>query len=136
MEAACPLFLTINQQDGKLSGSIATGNGAKPATIDSAELHDGKFVDVHDNAGRLVKFRLELTGNGLDGESTVGGQTSKVSLARPTAGGIVTAEGRVVEGGGAGRGSGDRAQVGSGLAAVKVSAGVFIALEAAFRPRF
>ena len=35
-----PVILTINQQDGKLSGSIATGNGAKPATIDSAELHD------------------------------------------------------------------------------------------------
>ena len=41
------------------------------------------------------------------------GQTSKVSLSRPTAGGIVTVEGRVVEGGGAGRGSGDRAQGGS-----------------------
>ena len=38
-----PVLLTINQQDGKFSGSVATGNGAKPVTIDSAELHDDKF---------------------------------------------------------------------------------------------
>src|SRR5689334_9817957 len=74
-----PVFLTIDQQEGRITGSVATGNGAKPAAIESAELHDDNFAfDVHDNAGRIVKFRLELTGSGLNGESTVGGQTSKV----------------------------------------------------------
>ena len=100
-----PVFLTLNQQDSKLAGSVATGNDAKQVPIENAELDTDKLVfEVHDNVGRLVKFRLTLTGAALTGESTVEGQNSKVSLFRP---GVVSVDGRVVSG------AGDRAPVGS-----------------------
>jgi TonB family protein len=102
-----PVYLTLNQQDSKLVGSVATGNDAKQVPIENAELDADKLVfEVHDNVGRLVKFRLTLTGAALTGESTVDGQNSKVSLSRP---GVVSVDGRVVSG------SGDRAPAGSGV---------------------
>ena len=103
-----PIYLTLNQQDSKLAGSVATANDAKQVPIENAELDAGKLVfEVHDNVGRLVKFRLTLTGSALTGESTVEGQNSQVSLSRP---GAVSVDGRV----GAGSGWGDRAPRGSG----------------------
>ena len=98
------VYLTLNQQDDKITGSIATGNDAKPVPIENAEFHDDKLAfGVHDNAGQLVVFRLSLTGATLDGESTVGLQTSKATLRR---GGVLTV--------GGGGGSGYRAPLSNG----------------------
>jgi TonB family protein len=103
-----PVYLTLKQQDDKITGSIATGNDAKPVPIENAEFHDDKLAfGVHDNAGQLVAFRLSLTGATLNGESTVGLQTSKATLLR---GGVLAVDGR------GGSGSGDRApSSGSGI---------------------
>ena len=69
------VYLTLNQQDDRITGSIATGNDAKPVPIENAEFHDDKLAfGVHDNAGQFVAFRLSLTGATLNGESTVGRQ--------------------------------------------------------------
>ena len=111
-----PVYLTLNQQDSKWAGSVATGNDAKQVPIENAELDADKLVfEVHDNVGRLVKFRLTLTGAALTGESTVEGQNSKVSLSRPA---VVSVDGRVGSGSGkrsgAGSSWGDRAPGGSG----------------------
>src|SRR5436309_2597902 len=74
-----PVYLTLNQQDGKITGSVATGNDAKQAPIEKPQLDGDKLTfEVQDNVGRVVRFRLSLTGSGLTGESTAGGQSSKV----------------------------------------------------------
>jgi TonB family protein len=101
-----PVYLTLNQQDDKITGSVATGNDAKPVPIENAEFHEDKLAfAVHDNAGQLVAFSLSLTGATLSGESTVGLQTSKATLRR---GGVLTVERR------GGSGSGDRAPLSNG----------------------
>jgi TonB family protein len=100
-----PVYLTLNQQHDKITGSIAAGNDAKPVPIENAEFHDDKLAfGMHDNAGQFVTFRLSLTGATLSGESTVGLQTSKATLRR---GGVLTFDGR------GGSGSGDRAPLSS-----------------------
>jgi len=101
-----PVYLTLNQQDDKITGSIATGNDAKPVPIENAELHDDKLAfAVHDKAGHFVAFRLSLTGATLNGESTVGLLTSKATLRRD---GVLAVDGR------GGSGSGDHAPLSSG----------------------
>jgi hypothetical protein len=81
-----PVYLTVNQRDGKITGFIATGQEAKPAPIEKGELDADKLAfQVHDHAGRVVEFRLTLSASGLSGESAVGNQTSKVFLSRGVA---------------------------------------------------
>ena len=78
-----PVFLTVTQQEGKVSGSVATGSDAKQMPIEKAQADgDHLAVEVRDTAGRVVQFRLSLNGAAFTGESTVGGQKSKVSLTR------------------------------------------------------
>jgi TonB family protein len=101
-----PVYLTLEQQDDKFTGSIAIGNDAQPVPIENAEFHDDKLAfGVRDNAGQFVAFRLSLTGATLNGESTVGLQTSKATLRR---GGVLPV------GGGGGSSSGDRAPLSNG----------------------
>ncbi len=82
------VYLKVTRQDGKLAGSIATGTDAKFAPIDKIAV-DGETLtfDVRDNAGRLVHFRLTLSGDQLSGESKVGAETSKAILSRAGGGG-------------------------------------------------
>lgn len=89
--SSVPIFLTLIRQsmnDGlqhaeKVIGTVATGDESKPVPIQKAEIQgDTLTFEVHDNAGRVVTFRLTLTGTTLNGESTAGGQTSKVSLSQ------------------------------------------------------
>jgi TonB family protein len=83
-----PVYLKVTRQDGKLTGSIATGTDAKFAPIDRLAV-DGETLtfEVRDNAGRLVHFRLTLSGDQLSGESKVGDETSKAILSRAGGGG-------------------------------------------------
>ena len=51
--------------------------------IANVEQHGDELAfEVRDNASRLVKFRLNLTGGMLIGEANADGQISKVSLSR------------------------------------------------------
>jgi TonB family protein len=43
---------------------------------------DSLTFEVSDNAGRVVQFRLSLTGGTIVGESTAGGRKSRVALSR------------------------------------------------------
>ena len=89
--SSVPIFLTLNRQllnDGpqqaeNVTGTVATGDQSKPVPIEKAEIQgDMLTFEVHDNAGRVVNFRLTLTGTTLNGESVVGGQVSKVTLSQ------------------------------------------------------
>ena len=126
------IFVTLNlfdpstgeQQHAPLvSGTVATGDEAKPVPIEKGEIQ-GETVtfQVHDNAGRIVKFKLSMTGAVLGGEAEVGGQTSKVSISRSGIGvGIGSGSGdRLRPGVGTGIGSGE----GVGAGVYKVGGGV------------
>jgi hypothetical protein len=89
--SSVPIFPTLNRQflnDGprqaeNVTGTVATGDESKPVPIEKAEIQgDMLSFEVHDNAGRIVNFRLTLTGITLNGESTAGVQVSKVSLSQ------------------------------------------------------
>jgi hypothetical protein len=78
-----PFFLTVSHQESRIVGLLATGTEAKQTPIERPQVEgDNLTFEVPDNAGRVVQFRLSLTGGRIIGESTVGGQTSKVGLSR------------------------------------------------------
>jgi TonB family protein len=87
-----PLFLTLSHQEGKIVGLVATGSEAKQTPIERPQVEGDQLTfELPDNAGRVVQFRLSMTGGRIVGESTAGGQTSKVGLSR--GGGIGAGEG-------------------------------------------
>jgi hypothetical protein len=66
-----------------VSGNVAIGDETKPVPIEKGNIQgDTVSFEVHDNAGRIVKFRLSLTGLILVGEAEARGQISKVSTGR------------------------------------------------------
>ena len=78
-----PVYLRVIRQDGALTGSIATGTGGKYAPVDNIAVEGESLrFDVRDNAGRMVHFRLALSGDALSGESKVGDEVSRVRLSR------------------------------------------------------
>jgi TonB family protein len=78
-----PFFLTVSHQESRIVGLVATGSEAKQTPIERPHAEgDNLTFEVPDNAGRVVQFRLSMAGGSITGESTVGGQTSKVSLSR------------------------------------------------------
>ena len=78
-----PIHLTLTSDGQKIGGSVATGNDTKEVPIEKAELNSGDLsFEVHDNASRLMRFRLALTGTSLGGEATVGSEKSTVSLSK------------------------------------------------------
>lgn len=97
-----PIHLTLTSDGQKIGGSVATGNDTTEVPIEKAELNSGDLsFEVHDNASRLMRFRLALTGTSLGGEATVGSEKSTVSLSKPaTAGGVVGSGGVYRVGGG------------------------------------
>jgi TonB family protein len=104
------IYVTLNQHNQEISGTVATGDEARPVPIEKAEmLGDQVMFEVHDNANRIVKFRLSLTGAVLGGEAAAGDQVSRVSMSTPTKGEAMV--------GPIGSGSGDRVPsgVGSGV---------------------
>ena len=106
-----PVYLTMNQRDGQLTGFIAASQDTKQVPIEIVEREgDNVTFEVRDNAGRVVKFLLSLADNRLSGESAVDGQTSKVVLSR----GIVSVDGRVGGIGPTGGGGGSRSGFGYG----------------------
>jgi TonB family protein len=87
------IFLTLNlfqpSTGGQthapiVSGTVATGDETKPVPIEKGDIQgDTVSFEVHDNAGRIVKFRLSLNGTMLGGDAEAGGQVSKVSMSNP-----------------------------------------------------
>lgn len=94
--SSVPIFVTLNRQliggqpeAGNVTGTVATGDESKPVPIQKARVQgDTITFEVDDNAGRVVTFRLTLTGTELNGESIVQGQTSKVSLSQVKSGSV------------------------------------------------
>jgi len=92
------VVVTLKQQGQELSGAVATSGDTNPAPIEKAAMQgDTVTFEVHDNANRILKFRLTLTDGLLSGESSVGDQVSKVTLEAaadagfyPIAGGLGT----------------------------------------------
>jgi TonB family protein len=104
-----PIYLTLNQNDGRITGSVATGTALKQLPVEKTELREDQLsFEVHDNARRLMQFRLTLTDGVLGGEATVGSQVSKVGVV-PAGGGwggrLEPASGSVGSGVGVGVGS-------------------------------
>jgi TonB family protein len=84
------LFVTLDEHLSSkglrsMGGTIATGNDAKTVGIEDAEVNGDQLTfAVHDNAGRLVRFRLSMKDGALGGEAEVDGVRSKVSVANPS----------------------------------------------------
>lgn len=107
-----------------VSGTVATGDETKTVPIEKGGIQgDILTFEVHDNAGRIVKFRLSLTGffeHGIDvqrvlsGEAEAGGQISKVSVSNPANIQIGLGSGNRI-GSGVGIGSSSGEGVGAGV---------------------
>ena len=98
------VFVTLNlfqastgatPQDPVVSGTVATGDETKAVPIENAEIHGFQLTfQTHDDAGRIVSFRLYLTNGLMRGETNVGDQISKLTLSPaefgffPIAGGL------------------------------------------------
>jgi TonB family protein len=91
-----PVHLTLNQHGQELSGTVAAGDDVKPESIENPAIHGDELTfDVHDNANRIVTFRLTHTNFVLTGEASAGGQVSRVSLSTPAKGGVFRVGGGV-----------------------------------------
>ena len=74
------IFLTLHHGQGALSGTISTEDETNRVPIEPSG--DVLTFEVHDNANRIVKFRLTLTYLLLIGEAGVDDRVSKVSFWR------------------------------------------------------
>ncbi len=88
-----PIYFTLNEHGGKISGSVATGPA--PLAIENGEVRYGQLS--FEDASGLMHFRLKLTNGVLGGEAMAGREVSKVA--------VVPVDGSVA-GGGSGTGSG------------------------------
>ena len=78
-----PVLVVLNQHNQDTSGTVAIDDDAKPLPLEKAGIRgDTVTFEVHDSTGRVIGFRLLLSGAALRGEATVGGQISNVSLFR------------------------------------------------------
>ena len=83
-----PFYLTLKLNDGKINGFASTGLAARQIRIENSELRDdGLSFEIHDDAARLVRFRLTLSSGVLGGEGTVGAEVWKVAVV-PVGGGF------------------------------------------------
>jgi hypothetical protein len=99
------IFITLNlfqpgtggQQHAPIvSGTVATGDETKPVPIEKAEIQgDTVTFEVHDNAGRIVKFHLSLLNRVLEGEARAGEQISRIALSPAVLGGVFKVGGGV-----------------------------------------
>jgi TonB family protein len=83
-----PIYLALNEENGRIVGSVSTGVNTKPVAIENAGLHDSEVAfEIRANANQPVRFRLTLTGGVLGGEATAGAQVSKVAVVQVGGGG-------------------------------------------------
>jgi TonB family protein len=109
-----PIYLTLNQNGDRVSGTVLTGNETRQVPIQKAELRGDELAfEVHDNADRLVNFRLKLSDMTMTGEASVQDQVSRVSLSLPAHGGGQAIKGGFIQ---SGRGGGVF-RVGGGVSA-------------------
>lgn len=79
-----PIYMTLYRSGGKITGSVATGTDLKQVPIEKAELRGDELTfEARNDANLLMRLRLTLGGTLLNGEATVGSETSKVSMSRP-----------------------------------------------------
>lgn len=76
-----PFYVTLTFNDAKVNGFVSTGVQARPIRVENCVLGDNDLsFDIHDDANRLVHFRLTLSAGVLGGEATAGGETWKVAV--------------------------------------------------------
>jgi TonB family protein len=82
-----PIYLNLNQNSDGVSGTVVTSTDARQVPIEKAEFRGDELAfEVHDNANRLVNFRLKLADMTMTGAATVQGQVSRVSLSNANRG--------------------------------------------------
>lgn len=75
------VHLTFVQHGQEVSGTAAIGDRSRQLPVEKAELHgDTLAFELHDNANKVVKFRLSVGVGALNGELSVGDEVSKVTL--------------------------------------------------------
>jgi TonB family protein len=75
------IVVTLNQRGQEVSGSVATSDDTIPSPIEKAAMRgDTVTFEIHQDANRIVKFRLALTDGLMSGELSVGDRVSKVVL--------------------------------------------------------
>jgi TonB family protein len=92
------IVVTLSQHGQELSGSISTSDDTEPSPIENGEIRgDTVTFEMHDNANRIVKFRLALTDGLMRGEASLGDRVSKIELSPasdsgfyPIAGGLLS----------------------------------------------
>ncbi len=82
-----PIYFTLNEHGGKISGSVATGPA--PLAIENGEVRNGELS--FEDASGLMHFRLKLTNGVLGGEARAGREVWEVA--------VVLVDGSVVGGG-------------------------------------
>jgi len=59
-DSRVPIDLTLTQNGDGVSGTVVTGNDTTQVPIEKAEFREDDLTfEVHDNADRLVTFRLK-----------------------------------------------------------------------------
>jgi len=80
---AVRVYLTVAQHDHTVSGDVSTEDENNPAPMEEPEIRgDVLTFQVHDNANRIVRFRLALTNLSMTGESRIDDRVSRVSFWR------------------------------------------------------
>jgi TonB family protein len=75
------IVVTLKQDGQALSGTVATSDDTIPEPIESADVRgDTVTFEMHDDARRLVKYRLALADGVMTGDITAGDRVSRVEL--------------------------------------------------------
>lgn len=77
-----PFYLALNLNAGKVNGFASTvKDAARSMRVENSELRDDSlFFEIHDDANRLVQFRLTLSSGVLGGQATVDAEVWKVAI--------------------------------------------------------
>src|SRR5207248_1100551 len=78
---AVPVFLSLQEKGGEVSGLVAFETDERQMPIEKAELRGDRLTFVGpDRMNHVVSFELTVTVRLMIGEATVDGQTWKASL--------------------------------------------------------
>ncbi len=78
---AHPLTIVLKQDDSKVEGYMLS-QGGKPVPLAEGKVEGNLLTIEMQGSQQVVKFRLELSGDRLDGTAVTGTQQVEVHLAR------------------------------------------------------
>jgi hypothetical protein len=78
------IYLTLQRNGDAISGTLAYEDESKQVTIEKPALNGDQLTfEVHDNPTRVVKFRLTIGEDSLNGEATSGDRAIQIAMTRP-----------------------------------------------------